>query len=675
MPAFCLRKEVVEGFKQALRSGELNPFKMADMESADRHAFLEKYVGKENAKEVNTLFESKLLLKNQKAGYISWAKKVGGITPEIRRDMLAKIEKLDRVLNPKEGEIFLKDLAESRLGIDIKPEEAKTISDLSNKMTELKSKADKEGLFASKSDRASYGATKVALEEYFNDLKLKSRSTSFRDAPLKKLGEMIKDLPGVMKSSLSSLDNSFWGRQGIKTLLDIRTSHIWVKNFVKSFGDISKELVGKDAIAAIKADIYSRPNALNGKYDAGKYGLSVLSEEAYPSSLPEKIPLLGKLFKASEAAYNGAALRLRADLADRLIKKAEEQGINTLDPKQAEGMGRLISSLTGRGNLGKAESLSKEVNSVFFSVKFLKSNLDTLTAHQFDSKATKFTKIEAAKNLLSIATTTASVLTIAKMLNPQSVEEDPRSANFGKIKIFGHWTDITGGMAGLITLASRLSPTWHEGKLSWWTKGANGTYKDLHETGFGAQNALDVFDSFWQGKLSPVAGLLRDVWKGKDYSGNPITAQNVLSNLFTPLPIQNFDQFTKDPNSSSVLGSMILDGLGLSVSSSAQKKDWDVNPTQDLVQFKQAVGENKFSEANDKYNAMYTPWLARTTQSNFYKGLSDAKKTNLITLAKQTIKDQVMKQYGFEYKHPKVSKSDRIQSKQNKKSLKESILR
>lgn len=664
MASFCLLPEKVTAFKRALASHEIDPFKMADMESEARRELLGKYVGVENAKQVNSLFESKLLLKNQKAGFISWAKQVGGITPEVRRDMLSRIERMDKVLNPGDEAQFLEDLAESRLGIKITQEEAKTVSDLSTKVTDLKTKANKDGTFTSEKDRLEYGASKVAIEKYINDLKLQSKSISFTESPIRKTGEFIKELPGAMKSIVASIDNSFWGRQGIKTLLDVRTSGIWFKNFVKSFSDIGKSLIGVDVIDAIKADIYSRPNALNGKYDAGNYGLRVLTEEAYPSSLPDKIPLLGRLFRASEAAYNGAALRLRADLADRLIRIAEKQGVNTLDKTQAEGMGTLISSLTGRGSYGKADVLAGEANVLFFSVKFLKSNFDTLTAHQFDSKATSFTKKEAAKNLLSITATLVTVLTLAKLLDPESVEDDPRSTNFGKVRVFGRWTDITGGMAGLVTLASRIVPTYHEGKLSFWTKNKSGIYTDLLEGKFGGQTALDVLEGFMEGKLSPFAGIVRDIWKGEDYQGNPITPESSFKKVTTPIVLQNLEQLQKDKETGSVLGSLILDALGLSVSTYTGNKDWNSNMTKELTQFKETVGSDTFEKANDIYNEKYNEWFTNIQKSERYKALSDEGKKDLVSKAKSKIKDAIFESYGFTYKEEEKTKTQQKEKEQ-----------
>jgi hypothetical protein len=585
---WCLVKSEADKFRRALKDGSITPEKLSEMSSQERREFLSKYVGEENARNVNALFESKLLLKNQQAGMISWAKSVANITPKVRKDLISRIERLERVLDPKEGEQFLQDLASTRVGADITQEEAKKIADMSRDLVKAKSKASPEGKFPSEEDRLNYGIKKVEMADYVSELKTGVHKIT------------ALDVPGTLKSVLSSLDNSYFGRQGIKNLLNPRTSDIWVRDFVKSWGDIGKQLAGKDAMKAIRADVVSRPNAINGKYEAGDYGLDVSTEEAFPTSFPEKIPGLGRLFKASEAAYNGGALRMRADLADRVIARADKYGINTLNKDEARPLGRMVSSLTGRGSISSlTPEGQKQANALFFSVKFMKSNFDTLTAHWFDKSFTPYARKEAAKNWLGIITTIAGILTVAKTLDPDSVDLDPRSTNAGKIKIFGHWTDITGGMAGMVVLASRLVPTYHNGELGFWYKSGSGKYKNLGE-GYGQDNALDVFEGFFEGKLSPVAGVARDVWKKKDYEGNPVTLTGVIKGATIPFPIQSFQKMMRDPNSSFVLGSMILEGLGFSTSSTPE-----TNIKTKIVPEGQKISNNDFIDSVILYSRAF----------------------------------------------------------------------
>lgn len=684
--AFCLIKQQVDKLRSAFANNEIDPEYLSKLSSENRRNFLAKYVGEENAVETNALFESKLLLKNQKAGFLAWAKKIAGVTPQVRRDLLSRIEKLETVLNPKEEQAFLQDLANTRLGIEVTQEEAKTISDYSNKIIEAKKGFDsKTNKWTDENAKLEYGLNKVAIENYVNNLKLESSETKFLKQPVKKVVELIGEAPGMLKSIQASLDNSFFGRQGIKTLLDPTTSNIWFRNFIKSWRDIAVELKGVDAVDAIKADIYSRPNAVNGKYDAGNYGLNVLSEEAYPSSLPGKIPLLGRLFKASESAYNGAALRMRADLADKLIAMAERNGINTLSKEESKPIGNLVGSLTGRGNIGGFEKVGKELNVLFYSVKFLKANIDTLLApakyvstkigekvglEGYETKGQEFAAKEAAKSTLRIVSTVAVVLALAKLIDPDSVDEDPRSTNFGKIKIFGHWVDITGGMGSLVRLAMRIVPTWHNGVLSNWSKNSAGEYRDLREQGFGKRTVLDEIEDFAEGKFSPFAGVSRDSFKGELFGGEPFTWEGAAKNVLTPLPVQTAEKLLKDPKSEFILGSLILEGLGFSTGSSqAPKTDWEQSTSKEILQFRKKVGEDKFKKANDDYNRVYQWWYNDISQKDAYKKLSDDAKTNLKTKAKDKVKEMVFKANNFKYKETKKTYKEKSDAKQLEKLL------
>ncbi len=640
---WCLSPLAVKKFKEGIRNKEIDPAKLATMTSLERRAFMEKYVGKENVQQVNTLFESKLLLKNQVIGIKTWIKKVSGISKQTKMDLLSRIERMDeRILDPKENEQFLQDLASARLKIGVTQEEAKNILDLSKKASELKSKANEEGVFSTETDRFDYGANQVALENYVNDLKLKAKP-----------GNIIKESPGIFKSLVASIDNSFFGRQGIKVLYN--KPSVWMRNFLKSWVDIGKELKGKDAMNTIKADIYSRPNALNGKYKAGGYQLDVLSEEAFPSSLPGKIPVFGRLFKASESAYNGAALRMRADLADSFIGLAEKQGLNMLNKVEAEGLGHFIGSMTGRGSLEMTAKQQRDINVLLFSIKFMKSNIDTLTAHQFDAKATPFVKTQARKALIKIIGTVAVALSMANLIDPDAVDEDPRSTNFGKIKIFGHWVDITGGMASLVTLASRIIPTIHNGKWGLWKKSSTGNWTNLVAGQYGQEDAYDlVINGLFSNKLSPVAGVLRDALRGEMFGGEPFNFKNAVFNLITPLSIQNYQDMKDDPDSSFILGSIILEGLGFSTSTYRYKANWETSTTKEMKQFKEKVGDDKFKQANDDFNRAYSNWYSIATKSDEFKGLSEDGKSSLITKAKTQIKEKIFDEYDFKYKEEKT---------------------
>lgn len=167
MAAWCLPREYASEFLKALQSGAIDPSKLMDMTSAERRAFFEGIVGKDYAQEVNAQFESKLLLKDQQRGLVTWAKKIAGISPAVRAGLVEKINKLDRVLNPAEEKEFLADLAAKKLGTEVTAEEAGKIFALAQKAAQDRT-APTENL-SGVSDE--YLKSAGDLQHYINSLK------------------------------------------------------------------------------------------------------------------------------------------------------------------------------------------------------------------------------------------------------------------------------------------------------------------------------------------------------------------------------------------------------------------------------------------------------------------------------------------------------------------------
>lgn len=632
---FCLPDKVIEEVKLKFKSGEFDPGKLIEMTSEERRAAFSEVMGEMNAKSANALFESKLLLKNQQAGIINWAKQVAGMKPDVLRDIITRVNRMTEVLEPKKLDTFLNDLASQKLGMEVTLEEAGKISQLAKDVSDKRTKIKEDSLKGS-AERLDYGLSLALFKEYTGKLKLDAKTVpfmeKFKSSPGDAIGALkdaVVNLGGIAKSVKAAYDNSFFGRQGIKVLLT--NPDIWTKNFLKSWKDIGRELKGTDAITPIRADVWSRPNAVNGRYEKMKLDIGLKGEEAFPSSLPEKIPVLRRLYKASESAYNGAALRMRADLADRLLKKAESMGIDMKSKAQLESIGNLVNAMTGRGKTTKTDIIGKEVNSLFFSYKFLKSNFDTITAHSFQKDVTPFVRKQAAGNLLKIVGTIAAIQATANQLWPDSVDKD----HPGRIKVGGVWIDISGGMGSLASLALKINE------------------RIQNQTGkYGEQDATDIFWNFWEGKLSPIAGVVRDYARGKTYDGDKPTIVNQAVNLFLPLP--NVQAIKLNENDKS-LAFMIADGIGFSVSIPF-KDNWTQNPGVELKQFWDAVGDDKFKEANKQFNKEYEQWLNDMQSNESYGSMSSEEKQKAKTRQKEDIKDSIFKSNNFKYKQGKLPK-------------------
>ncbi len=568
---FCLPKDSTEKFLNALREGKIDPEKMAVMSSAERRAVFDSIIGKEYSKPVNASFEKTLLLKNQQRGMVNWAKQVGGIREPVRRDMIARIEKMDRILTAADEKTFLNDLAEKKLGVEVSFDEASEISTASRELARAKERID-SGEPAGGPTRIEYGARLVELQNLVNNLKAKQSETTFsslakefKTSPGQATIGSVSKMAGFAKGLKASLDNSAIFRQGWRTIFTNPT--IWARNAAKSFSDIARQLKRKpsstEVIDGVKADIYSRQNALDGHYKRMKLDIGT-GEEAFPTSLPAKIPGLGRLYTASQTAYEGFLYRMRADIADKFIDIAKANNVNLADPFQARSIGRMINSLTGRGDLGSFEKVGKQINTIFFSPKAVKSHFDFLTLHATDKMST-FARKQAAINMVKVIGGMATILLVAKTLDPDSVEFDPRSSDFGKIKIKDTRFDMSGGMSSMMVLASRLATL--ETKST-----ATGKVTPLNSGKFGSKTGLDVTFDFFTNKTSPFASIIVDLLRGRDFDGNKPTPLNEAKNLLVPLPITNNYEALTNPDSANDLLIMIADGLGISTNTYTKKK-------------------------------------------------------------------------------------------------------
>src|SRR5688572_24058888 len=116
--AWCLPSGKVDKFKRAILSGRIHPERLAEMSSAERRALFEKELGAENAVDINAQFESKLLLKNRQQGYVTWARKVLGENTPAGRDVISRIQRMEKELSPEDEAAFLEDLVNKRLGTE-----------------------------------------------------------------------------------------------------------------------------------------------------------------------------------------------------------------------------------------------------------------------------------------------------------------------------------------------------------------------------------------------------------------------------------------------------------------------------------------------------------------------------------------------------------------------------
>lgn len=484
--------------------------------------------------------------------------------------------------------------------------------------------------------RLEYGREQIAFRNEVDRLRL--------EAQKKTLKEQVKDpldlagkIAGNTKSLVSSMDNSALFRQGLRTLFTHPGK--WAKNAPKTFSDIVKEFGGKNTLDELAADIHSRPNNVDGTYKRAKLAVGI-DEEAFPEHLGEKIPLLGRAYKASEAAYVGFLQRQRADIFDKYIDIARKTGVE-LDDKELKSIGRMVNSLTGRGHLGKLEPVGNTLNNVFFSPRLLASHFQVLSQPFTGAAGSSFVRKQAAKNLLKIISGTAAILATADVVKPGSVEWDPRSSNFGKVKIGNTRFDVTGGSGSVAVLAARLATASKKSSTT-------GDVESLVEGGFGKQNAGDVAIDFFENKFSPVAGVVRDLARGENFQGEKPTPKSIATGLVTPLFIQNASNLSK-PDAANPLAAMIAEGLGVSANTYTPSPNWKSSDSKTIQGFKDKIGDKKFDEANKKFDKAYNDWFKVAEKNPRYKKLTNEDRATVRTNKAQDLRDEIFKQYKYKY--------------------------
>jgi len=487
--------------------------------------------------------------------------------------------------------------------VDLTDAEIEKIAELTKNVadTRIAMEGNRRGDAASGTPQEiAYGLATKTLHDYVNDLKHDSKATTWADVkahPFKSAvrvtNKAVMNTPGVMKSMKATLDNSALFRQGWKVLFT--NPMIWKRNALKSFANLYNTMRGKDAASEIHANIVSHPDydlMKRAKLDVGT------REEAFPSQLPEKIPGFRRVYKASETAYMGFLHTVRAEIFSKMVRIAKDQKVE-LDDQELVNIGRMVNSLTGRGYLGKLELAAEPINTIFFSPRMLKGQIDTVLQPFWGGASmteigkgtnygSKFVRKQAAYNLLKSTAGTAAILATAKMVStamgaPNAVTFDPRNSDFGKIKVGNTRFDVTGGTGSILTLLSRI---WSGQSVSTST----GKVSDLENPKFGGKTRWEVAEDFFENKLSPMMGILRDFGKGKNFDGEKPTIIGEGLDSITPLPVSTFVKLLKDPEAQKdpeFIGfAQAMDMLGITVNTyDSKKKPKNKTDMDDTIKF------------------------------------------------------------------------------------------
>lgn len=328
-----------------------------------------------------------------------------------------------------------------------------------------------------------------------------------------KVNSLATDIVGVPRALQSSADFSGALRQGIVPAF----AH--PRDFSRSVRHMFGYAFSQDKYDNLYKEIAARPT-FKKMQDAGlqltDIGNHSTNEEAFMSNLAEKIPVVGRLVKASDRAYTGFLNNLRADLFDTIYKTGETAGKGN-DAHFLRSTAKFVNTVTGRGDLGKTASEAAPIlNAAFFSPRLIASRLNLMSPRYYLSLDPTVRK-EAAKTMTSFVVGGLSILGALKLAGAQ-VETDPTSSDFGKARFGNTRYDIWGGFQPYATFIARMIFNHQKSTTS------GKTYQ--FGQGYKPTTRYSTALKFIEGKASPPLSFAIDAMRGQDFEGNKFDLTN-----------------------------------------------------------------------------------------------------------------------------------------------------
>lgn len=408
-----------------------------------------------------------------------------------------------------------------------------------------------------------------------------------RRTPIGKVFGAVGDTFNLARAMMTSFDLSAILRQGgfISYGHPLRA--------LSSVGPSLRAFASEQAEHRVKTEIESRPNAPLYK----KYGLQLTGigagpltqiEEAYASRWLDKFPawLGGGMVRGSGRAYTAFLNKLRADSFDAMAAALGKRA--TLTEAEGKAIASYINVATGRGKIGTKENAAQTLNTVFFAPRLVASRFQLLVGQPLyggNARTRKMIAVEYARFLIGVSIATSLA---AFGFGDDDDEDkplvglDPRSADFGKVRVGNTYLDPLSGLAQVTTLVSRLAtgetvsgsgavkPLRPEYTLTDLRR-ALGADIPAHELGkdgklpFGGSSAASVIGRFIRTKLAPVPGAIVNTLAGTNLIGERMNPAEAGVQLVVPMSFQNIGDVMEEHGIPKGAAITVLGLLGMGV--------------------------------------------------------------------------------------------------------------
>ncbi len=394
------------------------------------------------------------------------------------------------------------------------------------------------------------------------------------------------EIINLPRAVMASYDLSAAGRQGI--IFSVSHPIASMKAFGRSIraaaslkysDDIERATrVTRFGKMADKFGVHSSPTGFTAKLSA--------KEEIYMSRIAEKIPGVAQ----SERAFTTFLNQQRREVFAIQAKKWIRRGITPeKDPKTFQQWAKFVNHATGRGSLENLQpGFLTALNATFFSPRFQVSRFQVV-GDLISPKTTLLARKALARDLAEFYATGMGILAMAKMGGAE-VETDPRSSDFGKIKVGETRYNYWGGFQPLASLAGRI----YSGEIK---STGTGKIKKKARISLGIDNTVAAF---LRTKLAPVPGRAFDVMASETLLGEPVEptakfAGKAAYESLTPLFIQDsVDAWRFQGADAQLPISAGLAFVGIGV------QTWEVAPFAELELAKDSLSRQTFGKNYDQ---------------------------------------------------------------------------
>lgn len=285
----------------------------------------------------------------------------------------------------------------------------------------------------------------------------------------------------------------------------IRGSHPLI--YTQAVGKNLKAYISDSYAQTLTNDVADNPN----HPDAVAHGVRFLTEsdniEQFAPRVIERLPVLGTAYKSAIRGFVRAFNWTQQSLWDAGIARWEDQGITVTGDMMrdlAEVNNTLLAMAPAKTDFGQA--LRRVLSPVMWSPTFTWSRIKT-PSMLIQNPAMRR---EIAKTLASFIGSGVMMLMAANMIGrlrgeDDVVEWDPRSTDFGKIKIKNTRFDVYGDAGPYVRAMMQL--------MAGEKKGQGGRIR--------RKLRIDVIKQFMRNKRAPIFDFLGRIWSGKTFFGGP----------------------------------------------------------------------------------------------------------------------------------------------------------